>query len=102
MNEGLAPLELALGLPLGATSGTLRDRFVNAAGAGRVRAKTGSLTGISSLSGFVATAPGAEVTFSMIANGGTSETALERLEDAVANQLVTYPAGVDLAAAAPS
>lgn len=88
-------------LPVAGTSGTLRERFKNSPGAGRVRAKTGSLTTVSSLSGFVATEPGATVTFSFVANGARVTDALLHLEELVADQLVSYPAGVDLAAAGP-
>ena len=47
--------------------GTLRKRLVDLAGA--MRAKTGTLTGASSLSGYVTTAGGAEIAFSVIVNG---------------------------------
>ena len=46
------------GLPVGGFSGSLDDRYDSAttsAGAGRVHAKTGTLTGVTSLSGVVAT-----------------------------------------------
>lgn len=92
---------LADGLPVAARSGTLADRFENTPGAGRVRAKTGSLTDVTSLSGFVDTQPGATVAFSFLANGAPVSSSLLNLEESVANQLVTYPAGVDLAAAGP-
>ena len=40
-------------LPLGGESGTLRSRFRNSPVRGRVRAKTGTLTGVSALSGYL-------------------------------------------------
>ncbi|CAM5273469.1 D-alanyl-D-alaninecarboxypeptidase/D-alanyl-D-al anine-endopeptidase OS=Tsukamurella paurometabola(strain ATCC 8368 / DSM / CCUG 35730 / CIP 100753 / JCM 10117 / KCTC 9821 / NBRC 16120 / NCIMB 702349 / NCTC 13040)OX=521096 GN=Tpau_0553 PE=3 SV=1 [Tsukamurella paurometabola] len=58
-------------LPVGGSSGTLADRYVtaNRPGAGYVRAKTGSLSGVSTLSGFVADREGSIITFTLMSSG---------------------------------
>ncbi|GAA0815485.1 hypothetical protein GCM10009524_56100 [Spirilliplanes yamanashiensis] len=70
--------ELFAGLPVAGWSGTLADRFVtaqrNAAGQGAVRAKTGTLNGVSSLSGVVATQSGHLLAFAIMADGVTAGT----------------------------
>ena len=53
-------------------SGTLRDRYVDAAG--RLRGKTGSIRGVASLAGYVD-----DLTFAAIVNGDAPEAALDTL-----------------------
>jgi D-alanyl-D-alanine carboxypeptidase/D-alanyl-D-alanine-endopeptidase (penicillin-binding protein 4) len=60
------------GLPVAGVTGTLADRFTTAgtsAGRGVVRAKTGTLTGVNSLSGLVRDAQGRLLAFAFIADG---------------------------------
>ncbi|MET7748561.1 D-alanyl-D-alanine carboxypeptidase/D-alanyl-D-alanine-endopeptidase [Micromonospora sp. NPDC005367] len=57
------------GLPVGGWSGTLGDRYETAAtksGAGVVRAKTGTLTGVSAIAGLVTTKEGRLLTFAVL------------------------------------
>ncbi|GIJ07349.1 D-alanyl-D-alanine carboxypeptidase [Micromonospora andamanensis] len=58
------------GLPVGGWSGTLRDRYGaapgTAAGAGVVRAKTGTLTRVHAIAGVVTTADGRLLTFAVL------------------------------------
>ena len=58
-------------LPVAGATGTLADRYVtvNRPGAGYVRAKTGSLSGVSTLAGYVATRDGAVLTFTLMSSG---------------------------------
>jgi D-alanyl-D-alanine carboxypeptidase/D-alanyl-D-alanine-endopeptidase (penicillin-binding protein 4) len=66
--------------------GTLRSRMRGTAAEGRVYAKTGSLTGVSGLSGYVTTAGGEQWVFSMVTNNSIGVN-VKGLEDAVAVRL---------------
>jgi D-alanyl-D-alanine carboxypeptidase/D-alanyl-D-alanine-endopeptidase (penicillin-binding protein 4) len=55
-------------LPLAGTDGSLSDRFKDADLQGRLRAKTGSLGGVKSLSGYATTNRGDQVAFSILSN----------------------------------
>lgn len=73
------------------TGGTLRNRMRGTPAEGNVRAKTGTLTGVSALSGYVTTADGVSLVFSMISNN--TLTSAKPLEDAVAVRLAGHRAG---------
>ena len=80
------------GLPVAGWSGTLRSRFVtpspNRIGQGLVRAKTGTLTGINTISGQLVTADGRLLVFAIMADA-TGATADARLAlDKVAARMV--------------
>jgi serine-type D-Ala-D-Ala carboxypeptidase/endopeptidase (penicillin-binding protein 4) len=74
------------GQPDRMVGGTLRSRMQGTAAAGNVHAKTGSLTGVSSLSGYVTTTNGQQWVFSMVTNNSIGVN-LKPLEDAVAVRL---------------
>lgn len=61
---------LVAGLPVAGLSGTLADRFEGTPAEGVLRAKTGSIIEGRALSGYLETADGRAVTFSIVANGG--------------------------------
>ncbi len=71
-------------LAIAAVNGTLKNRFLNTAAAGMVQAKTGSMTGISALSGYM-NAPNYEpLVFSIIVNqseqpGKVMRTAIDEI-----------------------
>ncbi|TRW80051.1 D-alanyl-D-alanine carboxypeptidase/D-alanyl-D-alanine-endopeptidase [Mycolicibacterium sp. 018/SC-01/001] len=69
-------------LPIAGGSGTLSNRYLDAAGhgaAGYLRAKTGSLTATNSLAGFVTDSNGRVLTFALLSNqaGPSGRTALD-------------------------
>jgi D-alanyl-D-alanine carboxypeptidase/D-alanyl-D-alanine-endopeptidase (penicillin-binding protein 4) len=72
-------------LPLGARTGTLLRRFAGTAAEGNVRAKTGWIDEARSLSGYLTTAGGRHVVFSVVVNGTTpTSPALNALDGLVA------------------
>lgn len=78
------------GLPVAALTGTLAPRFAapeSVAGRGLVRAKTGSLTGTSSLAGTVVDADGRLLAFTVMVDAAPSTEAARRALDRVAAAL---------------
>ena len=69
--------------------GTLRSRMGGTAAAGNAHAKTGSLTGVSALSGFVTTAEGERLVFSILLNNYLSASPKD-IEDAIVVRLAEY------------
>jgi D-alanyl-D-alanine carboxypeptidase/D-alanyl-D-alanine-endopeptidase (penicillin-binding protein 4) len=76
---------LITGLPVAGGDGTLDDRFTGV-GRGVVRAKTGTLTGVSSLAGVVTDADGRLLVFALMSSGTSPADARPRL-DALAGAL---------------
>jgi D-alanyl-D-alanine carboxypeptidase/D-alanyl-D-alanine-endopeptidase (penicillin-binding protein 4) len=80
------------GLPVAGFTGTLADRYQShseRAGAGFVRAKTGTLTGVDALAGLVVDRSGRLLAFALMASGSDSETAVEAGLDRIASSLAT-------------
>jgi D-alanyl-D-alanine carboxypeptidase/D-alanyl-D-alanine-endopeptidase (penicillin-binding protein 4) len=84
--EVLRPL--ITGLPVAGGDGTLDDRFArdepSAVGRGVVRAKTGTLTGVSSLAGVVTDHDGRLLIFALMSNGPSPATSRPKLDDMAA------------------
>jgi D-alanyl-D-alanine carboxypeptidase/D-alanyl-D-alanine-endopeptidase (penicillin-binding protein 4) len=76
-------------LPVAGRDGTLKFRLRSAA-AGRILAKTGTLTYINSLSGYAVTADDEPLAFSIFCNNETAEAKATRPIDAIATLLATY------------
>jgi D-alanyl-D-alanine carboxypeptidase/D-alanyl-D-alanine-endopeptidase (penicillin-binding protein 4) len=79
------------GLPIAGRSGTLVSRFRGTAAEGRVRAKTGSVREARALSGYLTTAGGRHVVFSLVVNGSAASSAIPAMDDLVA-AMVASPA----------
>lgn len=79
------------GLPIAGFSGTLAGRFdeSDGAGAGLVRAKTGTLTGVNTLAGTAMTPDGRVLAFAFMANETTNAGEAEAALDAAATALAT-------------
>ncbi len=61
-------------LPTAGVDGSLSDRFKNTTAAGRVHAKTGSLSHVYSLSGYATTEGGEHIAFAIMTNNGNAPT----------------------------
>jgi D-alanyl-D-alanine carboxypeptidase/D-alanyl-D-alanine-endopeptidase (penicillin-binding protein 4) len=80
------------GLPIAGWSGTLADRYLSGASrvaAGVVRAKTGTLTGVSTLAGLVHDQSGRLLVFAFMADGVPSTYDADRALDVLAAKLAT-------------
>ncbi|MFI0937701.1 D-alanyl-D-alanine carboxypeptidase/D-alanyl-D-alanine-endopeptidase [Streptomyces sp. NPDC021020] len=75
------------GLPIAAFTGTLASRFAAAPGAGVVRAKTGTLTGVNTIAGVTVTPSGRVLAFAFMTHGSTSPGAAESALDALASEV---------------
>jgi D-alanyl-D-alanine carboxypeptidase/D-alanyl-D-alanine-endopeptidase (penicillin-binding protein 4) len=76
-------------LPVAGVDGTLDNRFKNSSFKGRMWAKTGTLNEVNALSGYVTTASGRTVAFSILVNGrypgsDDEQDAIDRIAEAIA------------------
>jgi serine-type D-Ala-D-Ala carboxypeptidase/endopeptidase (penicillin-binding protein 4) len=74
--------------------GTLRSRMAGTPAANNVHAKTGSMTGVTGLSGYVTAADGRRLVFSVVLNDHLS-AAPRDIEDAIAVRLAGYDGAED-------
>ncbi|WP_394840885.1 D-alanyl-D-alanine carboxypeptidase/D-alanyl-D-alanine-endopeptidase [Pendulispora brunnea] len=88
------------GVPQRLVGGTLRSRMKNTAAAGNVHAKTGNLDSVSSLSGYVTSAAGDPLVFSILLNHYL-QSGVARLEDAIAITLANSGANPRVQPPAP-
>lgn len=79
-------------LPTGGVSGTLEGRFVNTVVQGRVHAKTGTLTGVRALSGYLEHPFFGTIVFSILGNqSGGGEALRQGIDDIVVTVGKLYP-----------
>jgi serine-type D-Ala-D-Ala carboxypeptidase/endopeptidase (penicillin-binding protein 4) len=96
---------LVEGLAVAGESGTLHDRWAGTQVEGRLRAKTGTLNQVTSLSGLVTPLQGGSLTFSYVANVAEPayiDAATLALQESLGEILVGYPRGVDLSVLLPA
>ena len=78
-------------LPIASVDGTLSRRFRSTAASRVVRAKTGSLSGVRALAGYVRDGDGETLVFALILNGYDSPASVATaLEDLLVEQLALY------------
>lgn len=79
------------GLPVASVDGSLANRMGGTVAAGNVRAKTGTMSNIRSLAGYVTTADGERLAFALMVNNfeGAGATAVEAI-DTIAVRLATF------------
>ena len=78
-------------LPIAGRDGTLAYRLKGTAAEGNARAKTGSLSNARAISGYVRSADGEPLVFSILANNfGRSADAVETAEDAIVVRLAEF------------
>ncbi|MGC4043640.1 MAG: D-alanyl-D-alanine carboxypeptidase/D-alanyl-D-alanine-endopeptidase [Armatimonas sp.] len=91
----------AVSLPIGGFDGTLSRRFQKTAAEGNVRAKTGTILGVSSLSGYVTTKAGEKLVFSILMNHfdrASGAAVARQVQDSIVLALMDTPrAAVTLA-----
>jgi D-alanyl-D-alanine carboxypeptidase/D-alanyl-D-alanine-endopeptidase (penicillin-binding protein 4) len=77
-------------LPVAGREGTLAERMRGTAAAGRCRAKTGTLTGVSTLSGYCFNRSGKVMVFSILMNGVRDLSLAHRLQDQMAALIARF------------
>ncbi|MBA3693640.1 MAG: D-alanyl-D-alanine carboxypeptidase/D-alanyl-D-alanine-endopeptidase, partial [Acidobacteria bacterium] len=77
-------------LTIGAVDGTLKSRFRETAAAANVRGKTGTIDQVSALSGYVTTASGERLVFSILVNGVNDVRLRQAAIDEIAVALASF------------
>jgi len=89
-NDGRLADPYVQSLALSARTGTVEGRMEGSAAAGRCRVKTGTLSGVSSLSGLCFNRSGRVIAFSVLMNGVYSLTRAHREQDRIAAMVARY------------
>lgn len=82
-------------LTIGGVDGTLKNRFTGTIAAGNVRGKTGTIDQVSALSGYVTTAAGEQIVFSIIVNGVTNTRTRTGTMDEIVLNLASFNGKID-------
>ena len=78
-------------MPIAGVDGTLKDRMKGTPAEGNVHAKTGSISAARSLSGYITSADGERLIFSILANNWTTpSSAVTGVADQIAAALAAY------------
>jgi D-alanyl-D-alanine carboxypeptidase/D-alanyl-D-alanine-endopeptidase (penicillin-binding protein 4) len=93
--------DIIAGMAVAGQAGTtMATHFLNGPLTGKLRAKTGTLTGARALSGALTAPDGHTLTFSLVDNGDTTDAA-NALWDQLGNALTSYPGQPDVSAFEP-
>jgi D-alanyl-D-alanine carboxypeptidase/D-alanyl-D-alanine-endopeptidase (penicillin-binding protein 4) len=85
---------LSHSFPIAGEDGTLSARMQGTAAEGKVRAKTGTLTGVSCLSGYVEAGGNPRLAFSVLMNDlSCSEEVARHVQDEMAAEMASYAEG---------
>ncbi len=76
-------------LPIAGVDGTLKKRMIGTPAEGKVFAKTGTLSGVSTLSGYIKTEKG-EAVFSIMINSSTQAKERKRIIDEICVKILDY------------
>jgi D-alanyl-D-alanine carboxypeptidase/D-alanyl-D-alanine-endopeptidase (penicillin-binding protein 4) len=82
-------------LTIGGVDGTLRNRFAGTKASGNVRGKTGTIDQVSALSGYLTTAGGEQLVFSIVVNGVNEVRSRTSLIDDIVVSLANFDGKVD-------
>ncbi|MEO6334055.1 MAG: D-alanyl-D-alanine carboxypeptidase/D-alanyl-D-alanine-endopeptidase [Pyrinomonadaceae bacterium] len=82
-------------LTIGGVDGTLRNRFKGTKAAGNIRGKTGTIDQVSALSGYVKTAGGEELAFSMVVNGINETSTRTAVMDEIVVSLANFAGKIE-------
>jgi D-alanyl-D-alanine carboxypeptidase/D-alanyl-D-alanine-endopeptidase (penicillin-binding protein 4) len=77
-------------LPIAGRDGTIGNRMKGTAAEGNARAKSGSMSNVRALSGYVTSADGEPLAFSIIANNFESAVDVNRATDAIVVRLAAF------------
>ncbi|HUR77735.1 MAG TPA: D-alanyl-D-alanine carboxypeptidase/D-alanyl-D-alanine-endopeptidase [Acidimicrobiales bacterium] len=88
-------------LAIAGRTGTLDDRFTTSRLAGRLRAKTGSLGGVTALVGVADPKAAIKLRFAFVSNGSFSDDGGKALQDRLVAALATFPEAPSAAGLAP-
>jgi D-alanyl-D-alanine carboxypeptidase/D-alanyl-D-alanine-endopeptidase (penicillin-binding protein 4) len=90
--------EYVASLAMAGRSGTITSRFADTPAINRLRAKTGSLTGVSALSGYVTTPDDKVLAFSIMMNGYSGRTrSMWKVQDQIGAALADFRAAEAIA-----